>query len=80
MKMRSRNYLLLIFYLSSVFVVYNYRSVRKIGGRCKRLFLSVTLPAVYQLGVCTDRVDAVGCSRLCWKPATFIILNTQTIL
>ena len=36
------------------------RTVRKIGGRCKRLFLSAYLPAVYQFGVCADRVDADG--------------------
>ena len=45
------------------------RTVRKIGGRCRRLFLSDYLPAVYQLGVCADRVDAAGRSRLCRKPA-----------
>ena len=45
------------------------RTVRKIGGRRKRLFLSAYLPAIYQLGVCADRVDAVGRSRLCRKPA-----------
>jgi hypothetical protein len=43
------------------------RTVRKISGRCKRLFLSVNLPAVYQLSVCTNRFDAVGSSRLCRK-------------
>ena len=31
------------------------RTVRKIGGRCRRLFLSDHLPTVYQLGVCADR-------------------------
>ena len=45
------------------------RTVRKIGGRCRRLFLSAYLPAVYQLGVCADRVDAASRSRLCRKSA-----------
>ena len=35
------------------------RTVCKIGGRCKRLFLSHYLPAVYQLSICAyrDRCD-----------------------
>ena len=45
------------------------RTVRKIGGRRRRLFLPAYLPAVYQLGVCADRIDAASCSRLCRKPA-----------
>lgn len=46
------------------------RTVRKIGGWRRRLFLSDNFPSVYQLGVCTNRIDAVGRSRLCRKPAS----------
>ena len=35
-------------------------TVRKIGGRRRRLFLPADLPAIYQFGVCADRIDAVG--------------------
>ena len=45
------------------------RTVCNIGGRCRRLCLSDYLPAVYQLGVCADRVDAVSRARLCRKSA-----------
>ena len=46
------------------------RTVREIGRRRKRLFLPSYFPSVYQLGVCSDRIDASGCSRLCRKPAS----------
>lgn len=42
--------------------------VRKIDGWRKCLCLSDYLPAVYQLGLCADRIDAAGRSRLCRKP------------
>lgn len=45
------------------------RAVRKNSGRCKRLFLSIDLPAVYQFGLCADRNDAISRTRLCRKPA-----------
>jgi hypothetical protein len=45
------------------------RTVCKIGGRCKRLFLSHYLTTVYQFGVCAYRVHAGACSRLCRKSA-----------
>lgn len=45
------------------------RIVRQIGGRCKRLFLSVNLPAIYQPAICADQPDAIGRSRICRKSA-----------
>lgn len=37
----------------------------KIGGRRERFFLPADLPAVHQLGVCADRIDAGARPRLC---------------
>ncbi len=61
--------ILALFTLALTWVAAIAGPVRKIGGRCKRVFLSADLPAVYQLGVCADRVDAAGCPRLCRKSA-----------
>ena len=45
------------------------RTIRNIGGRCRRLFLPAYLPSIYQLGVRADQFDAASRSRLCRKPA-----------
>ena len=45
------------------------RTVRKIDGGSNVLCLSDYSPAVYQLGVCSDGIDAVSRSRLCRKSA-----------
>ena len=46
------------------------RTVRKIGGRCRRLFLPAYLPSIYQFGVCAHRIDAVSHPFFCRKPAS----------
>jgi len=46
------------------------RTVREIGGRCGRLFLPTHLRSIYRFDGCPNRIDAVGCSRLCRKPTS----------
>ncbi len=54
------------------------RVIRKIGGRCERLFLSDHLPTVYQLGLCANRFHAGACSRLCRKSASHLHRRCDT--
>ena len=45
------------------------RTVRKIDGRCRRLFLPADLPAIYQFGVRAHRIDAASRPCFCRKSA-----------